>query len=88
MNSDDTNNAHTLALNALVWVLGEPDRAERFLALTGLQGEDIRTRIADPALLDAVVGYLEAHEPDLVTCARTLEITPTTLLNVRGTLGR
>ncbi len=88
MNSSDTNGAHALALNALVWVLGEPDRAERFLALTGLQGKDIRARIDDPALLDAVVGYLEGHEPDLVACARTLEVTPTTLLNVRGTLGR
>ena len=38
----DTNSADTLALNALVWVLQEPARADRFLGLTGLSGDDIR----------------------------------------------
>ena len=86
MNGDDTNAAHTLALNALVWMLHEPDRADRFLALTGLAGDDIRSRINDPALLDAVIGFLEAHEPDLVACARTLDVTPAALLGARGGL--
>jgi Protein of unknown function (DUF3572) len=88
MGGDDTNNAHTLALNALVWVLHQPDRADRFLALTGLEGDDIRARINDPALLDAVIGFLEAHEPDLVACAATLDVAPGVLLGVRGMLGR
>ncbi len=88
MSGDDTNDAHTLALNALVWVLHEPDRADRFLALTGLAGDDIRARINDPALLDGVIAFLEAHEPDLVACARTLDVEPAVLLGVRGTLGR
>ena len=87
MRDDDSNAAGVLALNALVWVLQEPDRADRFLALTGLQGDDIRGRINDPALLDAVIGFLEAHEPDLLACARALEIEPAVLVSVRGTLG-
>ncbi len=92
MSSPETNNhssgADVLALNALVWVLQEPDRADRFLALTGLQGDDIRGRINDPALLDAVLGFLEAHEPDLVACARALEVTPAALLGAREVLSR
>ncbi len=88
MRSDDTNSADVLALNALVWVLQEPDRADRFLALTGLQGDDIRGRISDPALLAAVLGFLEAHEPDLVACARGLDVTPAALLGARDVLGR
>ena len=88
MHAEDSNGADTLALNALVWVLQEPDRADRFLALTGLQGDDIRGRINDPALLDAVIGFLEAHEPDLIACARALEVEPAVLVSVRGTLGR
>ena len=86
MSSDDTNGADTLALNALVWVLGEPDRADRFLALTGLEGDDIRGRITDPALLDAVLAFLEAHEPDLVACARALEVQPAILVTARSGL--
>ncbi len=88
MRDEDSNGADTLALNALVWVLQEPDRADRFLALTGLHGDDIRGRITDPALLDAVIGFLEAHEPDLIACARALEVEPAVLVSVRGTLGR
>jgi hypothetical protein len=86
MNSDDSNAADTLALNALVWVLREPDRADRFLALTGLEGDDIRGRITDPALLDAVLGFLETHEPDLVSCARALDVQPSILVNARSGL--
>ena len=88
MHGNDTNDAHTLALNALVWVLQEPDRAERFLALTGLQGDDIRGRLTDPALLDAVLGFLEAHEPDLVACARAIETQPAILISARDRLAR
>ena len=88
MSGHDSNSADTLALNALVWVLQEPDRADRFLALTGLQGDDIRGRITDPALLDAVLAFLEAHEPDLVACARALDVTPALLLGAREVLSR
>ena len=88
MKAQDSNDADTLALNALVWVLQEPDRADRFLALTGLNGDDIRGRISDPALLDAVIGFLEAHEPDLIACARVLDVEPGVLIGARGTLGR
>ena len=88
MTQPDSNAAQTLALNALVWVLQEPDRADRFLALTGLNGDDIRGRITDPALLDAVLAFLEAHEPDLITCARALDVTPALLLGAREVLSR
>ena len=86
MSANDTNAADTLALNARVWVLREPDRADRFLALTGLNGDDIRGRITDPALLDAVLGFLEAHEPDLVACAKALEVQPSILVSARSAL--
>jgi len=88
MSSDDSNAADTLALNALVWVLAEPDRADRFLALTGLEGDDIRGRITDPALLDGVIAFLESHEPDLIACARALEVQPSVLVNARSGLAR
>ena len=88
MSGDDSNDAQTMALNALVWVLHDPDRADRFLALTGLEGDDIRSRINDPALLDGVIAFLEAHEPDLVACAKALDVAPGVLLGTRVKLGR
>jgi len=86
MRDDVSNNAYAMALQALVWVLQEPNRAERFLALTGLDADDIRGRVEDPAMLDAVIAFLEAHEPDLIACAHHIEVTPAALLGARGHL--
>jgi hypothetical protein len=84
----DTNKAdpETLALSALGWTLSEPDRAQRLLALTGLTPEDLRDRLSDPGLLAAVLGFLEAHEPDLVGCAEALGVTPADLVEARRRL--
>jgi hypothetical protein len=81
MASADTNAA--LALSALVWSLGEPERAARLLALTGLTPEDLRARAGEPDLLAAVLGFLEAHEPDLVACAESIGSTPAALVRAR-----
>lgn len=75
-----------LALDALVWTLGEPARAERLLATTGLDGDGLRARASDPALLAAVLGFLEAHEPDLIGCAAALDVKPATLVAARERL--
>ena len=86
MRRNDTNDPETLALAALGWTLGDDDRARRLLALTGLDAEDLRSRAAEPALLAAVLRFLEAHEPDLVACADTLEISPAALVDARHRL--
>ena len=43
----ETNDDETLALGALSWTLGEDKRAERLLALTGLNPETLRDRVDD-----------------------------------------
>jgi hypothetical protein len=90
MMSTETNNeaAAALALSALSWTLAEAPRAERLLALTGLAPDDLRTRLGEPALLAAVLRFLEAHEPDLVACADALEVAPALLVEARGVLER
>lgn len=80
--------AATLALQALAWALADGARAQRLLDLTGLTPEDLRSRAGDPAVLDAVLGFVEAHEPDLVTCAEALEVKPADLVAARAELGR
>jgi Protein of unknown function (DUF3572) len=76
-----------LALSALAWTLGEDGRAGRLLALTGLEAEDLRTRVGEPAVLDAVLGFLEAHQPDLIACAAALGVKPESLIEARERLG-
>lgn len=81
MGSADTNVA--LALSALVWSLGEPERAARLLGLTGLTPADLRARATEPALLAAILAFLEAHEPDLIACAAAIDSTPAALVRAR-----
>ena len=73
-------------MRALAWTLAEQTRAERMLALTGLTGDDLRARAAEPAVLAAVLGFLEAYEPDLVACAEALEVPPARLVLARERL--
>jgi hypothetical protein len=88
MRAPDTNqqDAATLALGALAWTLAEPARAERLLALTGLDAHELRARAGEPALLAAVIGFLCAHEPDLIACADALGTTPATLAAAQASL--
>ena len=74
------------ALRALAWTLAEQARADRMLALTGLTGDDLRTRAAEPAVLAAVLGFLEAYEPDLIACAEALNMPPAALVHAREAL--
>ena len=77
-----------LALAALGWTLSEGQRAERLLSLTGLTPEDLRTGLGDPALLAAILRFLEAHEPDLIACAEAINATPAELVEARRRLER
>jgi hypothetical protein len=86
MRNQDTNDPATLALAALGWALGEPGRADRLLALTGLAPDDLRGRLGDPDLLAAVLRFLEAHEPDLLACAEALDVPPSELVGARHRL--
>lgn len=78
--------AAAIALSALGWTLAEDGRAQRLLALTGLSPEDLRSRVSDPAVLAATVGFLEAHEPDLLACAEALQVEPAELIEARRVL--
>jgi len=74
------------ALHALVWILAEPSRADRLLALTGLDPSELRARAGEPAVLAAALGFLESYEPDLIACAESLKVTPTALVAARTAL--
>ena len=88
MRAPDTNiqDSATLALSALAWTLSDGPRAERLLALTGLDAEELRARATDPALLAAVLGFLESHEPDLMVCADALDVKPEALIRAHQEL--
>ena len=75
-----------LALAALVATLSDDRRAQRFLDLTGIGTDELRSRIDDAAMLSALLGFLEAHEPDLVSVAEELGCKPEDLVEARRQL--
>lgn len=82
------HDATTIALQALVWAIADEDRAARLLSLTGLDAGELRARAIEPELLAAMLGFLEAHEPDLVACADALDVMPGDLVAARQQLDR
>ena len=86
MTGETHNDAEALALAALAATLSDARRAERFLSLTGLSPDGIRSRVNDRALLAACIAFLEGHEPDLIDVAEHMGIKPSLLLGVRAEL--
>lgn len=84
----DPGEAATLALMALGWTVSDEARADRLLALTGMDAEMLRARIGDPTTLAAVLAFLSDHEPDLLACADALDVAPETLIAAREMLSR
>ena len=82
----ETNGEESLALSALVWTLSDAARADRLLSLTGLTPDDLRAGTNDRGMLAAVLAFLETHEPDLILCARILEVLPLDLVEARRRL--
>lgn len=76
----------SIALQSLAWIVADPDRSGRLLTLTGLDPAELRARAGEPSLLAAVLGFLEAHEPDLIACAEALGVQPEALVEARRAL--
>lgn len=79
-----------LALAALGWILADEPRAERFLGLTGLTPDRVRTGLTRTATmgatLAAIMGFLMMHESDLVSCANAIDSDPAALAAVAARL--
>ena len=80
------NDPVALALAALAATLGCERRAQRFLDLTGIGTDELRARVGEPALLAALLRFLEAHEPDLMSVSEELGVTPGALVEARRKL--
>jgi hypothetical protein len=80
--------AESLALRALNFIADEPERLGRFLALTGLGPDTVRTAASEPGFLPAVLDYLIENEPVLLAFAAEEEIDPAAVPAARERLLR
>ena len=72
--SDDE--ARVIALKALTFVASEPTRLGRFLALTGIEPDELRAAAASPGFLTGVLNHLLEDESMLVIFAAEHDLDP------------
>lgn len=78
--------AATLALTALVFLAGDGPRLGRFLALTGIEPDQLRAAADAPETLLAVLDYLLGDESLLLVFTASIGIAPETVLPARAAL--
>jgi hypothetical protein len=68
--------AEQLAIQALAFLADDPQELGRFLALTGIEPNEIRAAAQEPGFLAGVLEYICAHEPLLLAFARDKDLEP------------
>jgi hypothetical protein len=78
--------AEGLAIAALGFIAGEPERLGRFLAITGIGPDSIRAAAREPQFLLGVLDHLAADEPLLLAFAAENAIDPGEVIKARDTI--
>ena len=78
--------ASALAVTALSFIAGEPERLGRFLAVTGIGPESIRAAARQPDFLLGVLDYLVSDEPLLIEFANENGFDPEHVARARDVL--
>lgn len=75
-----------IAIQALTYIAGHPDHADRFMALTGIDVGDLRRVSAEPGFLLGVMDYLVGDEPLLLEFAAEAGIPPAAVVRAHDGL--
>ncbi len=86
MQSAGSDSARSLAVSALAFIAADPVRLDRFLGITGLGPDNLRTAAADPAFLNSVLDYLVADEGLLVGFAADAGLKPEAVARAHAAL--
>ena len=78
--------AGEIAITGLSWLAAEPERLDRFLALTGIDHGSIRQSAAQPGFLGAVLDHIAGDEPTLMAFAADSNEAPETVAAARQSL--
>jgi hypothetical protein len=69
---DRTAHSEQLAIQALTFLANDAEALSRFLALTGIEANQIRAAAGQPGFLAGVLEYICAHEPLLLGFAEAV----------------
>jgi Protein of unknown function (DUF3572) len=79
--------AEGLAIQALTFIAGEPERLGRFLAATGIGPAEIRGAAREPGFLAGVLEYLAGDERLLTAFSTDAAVDPANIGKALATLG-
>jgi Protein of unknown function (DUF3572) len=80
--------AEMLAIQALGFIAGEPERLDAFLTATGLPLERLRESATEPDFLAGVLEHMLTDESLLLAFADSAAIDPAAVARARNALGR
>ena len=75
--------AETLALQALGWLLSQPEELGGFLSASGAAPQDLAQLARDPVFLAALVDYLLETDDRVLACTKDLGLPATALGEAR-----
>ena len=79
--------AEIVAIQALSFVAGDPERLGLFLAETGIGPESLRKSAADPHFLASVLDFVLRDDETVKAFAKASELHPTNIAAARQVLG-
>jgi Protein of unknown function (DUF3572) len=79
--------AEIVAVQALGFIAGDPERLGLFLAETGIGPETLRTAAADPQFLASVLDFVLRDDATVKAFATALQLHPTNIAAAREVLG-
>ncbi|WP_295810045.1 DUF3572 domain-containing protein [uncultured Nitratireductor sp.] len=68
--------AESIAVSALAFIASDDRLLPRFLSLTGIEANQIRTAAAEPGFLTGVLQFILAHEPTLLRFSEESGLAP------------
>ena len=78
--------AEIVAVQALSFIAGDPERLGLFLADSGIGPETLRTAAADPQFLTSVLDFVMRDDATVKAFAATCELHPTNIAAARQVL--
>ena len=79
--------AEIVAIQALTFVAGDPERLGSFLAETGIGPQNLRAAAADPQFLASVLDFVLRDDATVKAFAKASELHPTNIAAAREVLG-
>jgi hypothetical protein len=77
--SESKASAEDVAVQALIFLAGDQELLQRFLALTGIEAGQIRDAAREPGFLAGVLNFFLAHEPSLMKLCDAIGSEPATI---------